>query len=120
MNINVEGMIIVKKMIFIVLILFPLLTFSDGGNPFLYCSSYNKYDVQPMIISEYELDAYSIKINGISQVMGKDSASININKLPYYKQLLLARDTMYILDMKINKANTEVICISMNGDFCKE
>jgi len=110
----------IKKLIIIILILIPLFTFSDGGNPFLYCSSYNKYDIQPTIISEFELDAYSIKINGIEQKIIKDSANMDLNKLPQYKSLILWLDTMYVLDMKINNANTDVTCININGNFCKE
>lgn len=109
-----------KKLFIAALVLIPLVTFSDGGNPFLYCSSYIKYDVQPTLISALELDAYSIKINGIEQPIVKDSVRTSWNTLPEYKRNLMYFDTLNILDMQINEANTDVNCINMNGDFCKE
>jgi len=97
------------------LLISPILLFSDGGNPLLYCSSYTDYYAQPTILTLYELDITNFKINGKSQDLSKD---IEI-ETPYYSLKSSGLDTLFLTDMKINEENTNINCVSVFGEFCK-
>ena len=106
-----------KAITILLLLLSPIIMYSDGGTIPTKCTSYKDYDIQPAKVVKLRMVLTGLKINGKEQ-------GVNYKKLLrdhygyhfYVSQL----DTLDFKSIIVNEENSEIIGFDCDGTFSKQ